>query len=200
MEFLMKIICSSQVNAIPLTFSSTSDYMHSFMYPLLEETHADLLSQVAGISQAPASCISVLHRVPTENDTELLYLMTLTGTDYQPQVGDLVALTQVKPKCIDDLDRPNSCFLIAYVTQSNDQYPVTIHVLSSDLIESNQVETKEPSKAFAVHLTNLTTNMRIWKALNWEGNMSIIERTLSSSSLVSLLVTRIINIEALFTF
>lgn len=166
---------------LPLTFSSTTHYMNSFKYPLLEETHADLLSQVAGISQAPSSCISSLQRIPTGNDRELLYRIKLTGSDYEPQVGDLIALTKVKPKCIADLDRPNSRFLIAFVSSLIDQKPMTIQVLSSDIIESNTVEARR-SKAFVVYLTNLTTNMRIWKALNWEGNMSIIQRTLSTSS------------------
>ncbi|KAL7611244.1 hypothetical protein Lser_V15G12129 [Lactuca serriola] len=186
-DILNKDLYKLQVKEIPLRFSSTNDYVNSFVLPLLEETHADLLSQLAGISQAPASCISVLQRIPTDKETEFFYRMVLTGMDYEPQVGDLIALTQVIPKCIDDLDRPNSGFLIAYVTQLDDQcYPVTIHIFSSDLIEPNEVETKKPSKAFAVHLTNLTTNMRIWRALNWEGNMGIIKRTLSSSTPVAI--------------
>ncbi|CAI9276325.1 unnamed protein product [Lactuca saligna] len=179
-DILNKDLYKFQVKELPLTFSSTTHYMNSFKYPLLEETHADLLSEVAGISQAPSSCISSLQRIPTGNDRELLYRIKLTGSDYEPQVGDLIALTKVKPKCVADLDRPNSRFLIAFVSSLIDQKPMTIQVLSSDIIESNTVEARR-SKAFVVYLTNLTTNMRIWKALNWEGNMSIVQRTLSSS-------------------
>jgi hypothetical protein len=34
---------------------------------------------------------------------------------YEPEVGDLIALTDVRPKCIDDLNRPKRFYLIAYV-------------------------------------------------------------------------------------
>ncbi|PRQ45268.1 putative P-loop containing nucleoside triphosphate hydrolase [Rosa chinensis] len=39
---------------------------------------------------------------------------------YEPQVGDVIALTNVRSECIDDLNRPPRFYLIAYVDKAND--------------------------------------------------------------------------------
>ncbi|KAM0066052.1 putative mRNA-decapping enzyme subunit 1, PH-like domain superfamily [Helianthus debilis subsp. tardiflorus] len=142
-----------------------------------------MFSQLAGISQAPASPFFGLWNMPTDSHKKMLYRMTLSGTKYDPIVGDLIALTQVKPKCIDDLARSNSPFPLAYVTDVINESPMTIQVLSSnDLIESSLCEMKERPKGFIVYLTNLTTNMHIWQALNPAANMNIAQTTLLPSS------------------
>ncbi|KAM0057421.1 putative P-loop containing nucleoside triphosphate hydrolase, DNA2/NAM7 helicase, helicase [Helianthus debilis subsp. tardiflorus] len=171
-----------QVEEVPLTFSSTAHYMSSFNYLLLEETHADLLSHLTGIIQAPASPISSLKRIPNGSHNNKLYSMTLSGMDYEPRFGDLIALTQVKLTCVDDLASSNTCFLSAYVTQVIDERLVTIKISSSDLMESNLLEIQQRQKGFVVYLTNLTTNMRIWQALNSSANMNVVHRTLSFTS------------------
>ncbi|MFS8034322.1 hypothetical protein Hanom_Chr17g01579831 [Helianthus anomalus] len=173
--------------------------MSSFNYLLLEETHADLVSHLTGIVQAPASPISGLKRVPNCSHNNKLYSMTLSGMDYEPRFGDLIALTQVKLTCVDDLASSNTCFLSAYVTQVIDERLVTIKISSSDLIESNLLEIQQRQKGFAVYLTNLTTNMRIWQALNSSANMNILQRTLSFTS-VSLLTTLYITVPSPKTF
>ncbi|KAD2275728.1 hypothetical protein E3N88_41512 [Mikania micrantha] len=176
------------VKEVPLTFSSTTHYMNSFIYLLLEETRADLLSHITQISQAPASPISGLQRLPTvEQEEDMYYHITLlNGMNYDPQVGDLIALTQAKPNCIDDLVQPNSLFLTGYVTRLINKSPMDLCVLSSHLLELNPFERNERAMVgFVVYLTNLTTNMRIWQALNPAGNMNIIQRTLSFSSTVA---------------
>ncbi|MFS7959441.1 putative mRNA-decapping enzyme subunit 1, PH-like domain superfamily [Helianthus anomalus] len=152
----------------------------------LWKTCADMFSQLAGISQAPASPFFGLWNMPTDSHKKMLYHMTLTGTKYDPIVGDLIALTKVKPKRIDDLARSNSPFPLAYVTDVINESPMTIQVLSSnDLIESSLCEMKERPKGFIVYLTNLTTNMHIWQALNPAANMNIVQTTLLPSSSVS---------------
>jgi hypothetical protein len=45
------------VRKIPQTFNSTREYMTSFCDPLVEETHADLLSSMSTLSRAPTSVI-----------------------------------------------------------------------------------------------------------------------------------------------
>ncbi|XP_076938159.1 uncharacterized protein LOC143606191 [Bidens hawaiensis] len=52
--------------------------------------------------------------------------MTLTGMEYDPIVGDLIALTQVKPKRIDDFSRSSSSFVLAYVTNVINKSPMTV--------------------------------------------------------------------------
>lgn len=44
---------SLQVDKIPTTFSSVEDYKKSFINPLIEETHADLLSNLTRVAHAP---------------------------------------------------------------------------------------------------------------------------------------------------
>ncbi|KAI3813722.1 hypothetical protein L1987_18453 [Smallanthus sonchifolius] len=172
-----------QVEEVPLTFSSTTHFMNSFINLLLEETRADLSSHLAGISQAPASPISRLQRIETDSQKGLLYHdMTLDGTKYDPRVGDLIAMTQVKPKCIDDLAQTNSFFLTACVTKRIGRRPMAVQIMSSHLIESNPFEIKDRPKGFVVYLTNLTTNLRTWQALTQAANLNVIERTLSFTS------------------
>lgn len=182
-----------QVEEVPLTFSSTTHYMNSFTYLLLEETRADMFSQIASISQAPTSPFIDLQRLATDSPKKLFYRITLTGMKYDPMVGDLIALTQVKPKSVDDLAQWNSSFVLAYVTNVINEIPMTVYIMSShDLIESSLFWVQERPKGFVVYLTNLTTNMRIWQALNPAANMDIIQRTLSSTCSVSSLAKQII--------
>ncbi|KAI3712739.1 hypothetical protein L1987_71304 [Smallanthus sonchifolius] len=154
--------------------------MSSFIYLLLEETRADLFSHLAQISQASASLISGLQRIALDSHKQLFYHLTLNGMKYDPAVGDLIALTQVKPKCIDDLAQSNTFFFPAYVTKVIHETPIRVQILSSQLIESNPYEIK----GFVVYLTNLTTNLCIWQSFDLADNENIIQRTLSFSSSV----------------
>ncbi|GMP32344.1 hypothetical protein CsSME_00006141 [Camellia sinensis var. sinensis] len=198
-----------------MTFSSTKDYMKSFIYPLIEETHADLLSSIEMVAGAPIR--EILTVETTKGFPKILrYNIILERMEdtannyegmYEPAVGDLIALTELKPKCIDDLHRPKSPYLVALVTETNDDSDcfwiqqeenkqeenkddsdkLEIKVLSSNLIVFDADELKDQNKKrklFAVYLTNLITNLRIWTALNSEGNMKIIKRVLQTDSTI----------------
>ena len=190
---------------IPDTFLSVSHYLTSFIYPLIEETHADLLSSMTMVSQAPlCEILSVETTKDYEPPTNLKYKITLkvirnNGNDaeiYEPETGDLIALTDVRPKCISDLNRPKRSYIVASVVakpvRDPDEPPPeedTCTVLSSKPIEFEQnMETNKKRKTlFAVFLINMTTNNRIWAALNIGpdlGNKSIIQKVLQPDSLV----------------
>jgi senataxin len=196
------------VKRIPDTFSSVTDYMQSFIPPLIEETHSDLLSNVKGVSRAPTCIIySVERSKEFKPPKDLFYEITLkttaeTGKDvekYEPEVGDLIALTDVRPKCIDDLNRPKRSYLIAYVHGAKNETSDKIPILASKPIFTEQdmykykKETPFGNKKetlFAVYLVNMTTNVRIWKALNPEpegGNTNIIKTVLRPNSAVRIL-------------
>lgn len=107
-----------------------------------------------------------------------------TGT-YEPEPGDLFALTDIIPKRMDDLKRSGSYFRIAYVSgpkdTNNDEYPILSSESMGMDIESGFRFRKQ--RLYAIHLLNLTTNVRIWKALNSrlggdEKNMNIIKEVL----------------------
>ncbi|KAI8018684.1 putative helicase MAGATAMA 3 [Camellia lanceoleosa] len=209
-DVLNKDIYKGKVNLIPKTFSSTKDYMKSFIYPLIEETHADLLSSIEMVARAPTR--EILTVETTKGFPKILrYNIILERMEntannyegmYEPAVGDLIALTELKPKCIDDLHRPKSPYLVALVTKMNDDSDcfwiqqeenkddsdeLEIKVLSSNLIMFDADELEDQNKKrklFSVYLTNMITNIRIWTALHSEGNMNIIKRALQTDSTI----------------
>ncbi|PON78550.1 hypothetical protein PanWU01x14_018080 [Parasponia andersonii] len=100
------------------------EYLNSFITLLLEETRADLLTSVVTLAHASSSEIKSVKQskeykllkdflykielqrgIENENDTQA----------YEPDVGDLIAITSVTPKCVDDLDQPERSYLVAYV-------------------------------------------------------------------------------------
>ncbi|KAJ6867774.1 hypothetical protein NC652_038847 [Populus alba x Populus x berolinensis] len=98
--------------------------MKSFIPALLEETRADLCSNMMKVSQAPTREIFSIERSKEyKPPKDLFYKMWLkrkgkTGNGkgiYEPEVGDLLALTDARPKDIADLNRPGINYLLAYV-------------------------------------------------------------------------------------
>ncbi|KAJ6368014.1 hypothetical protein OIU78_000564 [Salix suchowensis] len=245
-DVLNQDLYRNQVKKIPETFMSTTHYMNSFIPALIEETHADLCSNMTMVSQAPTREISSLdqdkeHKPPKDlfyticfekirnnglpNMTMVSQAPTreisslekakehkppkeLNGEGiYDPGVGDLLALTDVRPKDIDDLNRPGFNYLLAYVhrlhkaqeNDDDDKYDI-LSILTSKPIEfelKKQENKKESIIAgkgmrsnmkdhvFVVYLVNMMTNIRIWRSMNSElggGNMNIIQNVLQTSS------------------
>ncbi|XWS65220.1 hypothetical protein CRYUN_Cryun05aG0073700 [Craigia yunnanensis] len=114
---------------------------------------------------------------------------------YQPQTGDLVALTDVRPKCISDLNRPKMSYLLAYVQTVDKDNPHKLSILSSKPImieqemqirgnllgQSSQNKSQQKHTLFFVFLINMTTNIRIWNALHPDpkgGNLTMINKVI----------------------
>ena len=163
---------------------------------MIEETHSDMCSSLKGVSRA-----SFCEILTVERDSEcfklpkdLFYLLTLkTNSDdvedavedvgrYEPTLGDVIAFTDIRPKCIDDLNRPKRYYHIAYVTRPKDANINEIPILSSKFLETMDeynLRSNQVRKLYAVYLLNILTNIRIWKALNSQledAGMNIIER------------------------
>ncbi|KAL8109734.1 hypothetical protein AgCh_025728 [Apium graveolens] len=196
-----------QVKTIPDKFSSTREYTEAFKLPLIAETHADLVSKMGALKSAP---IRQIHSLTTSKDfnppRDMVYTLMLKqkskGNEhnnhekelYVPEVGDLIALTATKPKHFTDLDRPRSPYLLAVVLKVKVNSSDTFEILASNRVNLFQsVEEKEEfrrnqgEKMFAVHLTNMTTNIRIWQGLNseLEGNsMQLIEQLIEKESTI----------------
>ncbi|KAI5351213.1 PREDICTED: helicase [Prunus dulcis] len=104
---------------------------------------------------------------------------------YEPAVGDIFALTNIIPKCIDDLNRPTNFYLIAYVIGSKDDSSDKLPILSSKPISGEgykQIKSKRET-LFAVYLMNMSTNVHVWKALNSEEtNTNIIKNVLQGKN------------------
>lgn len=184
---------------IPEVFLSSDEYTQSFKAPLMEETRASLCSGMESVGQAPACEISQLefskdHRPPKE-----LYYNILTrritgfknpGGHYEPEVGDLIVLTKnIKPRKIDDLNRPGEHFVIALVATLEEGSDIT-RILASKEVESElRPSPLRRVRVFATYLMNMTTNMRIWKGLHPDPqgtNMKLIRKVLRPDSEVSI--------------
>lgn len=167
--------------------------MKSFIPSLIEETHCDLSSSIIGISRAPMC--EILTLMPRNFEKGLCYQITVrkktngdsrNGGEYEPGVGDLIALTEnIRPNSIQDLNRPRRFYHVAYVQGLKcDQ----ITILSSKPIEIEpNMRSKKAQKLYAVYLLNMITNIRIWKALNSQlvgANLNIIGKVLQADSKV----------------
>ncbi|KAI8540971.1 hypothetical protein RHMOL_Rhmol08G0026800 [Rhododendron molle] len=125
---------------------------------------------------------------------------TANGEVYEPEFGDLMALTEVRPKCIDDLDRPKSLYLIALVQWVDEDNPDRIAIRASKPIVLGEDEDGEGNKRkpslFVVYLTNMITNLRIWTALKSQLNMNIIKRVLQPDSTIEESCTKCLSEES----
>ncbi|XP_071706131.1 uncharacterized protein [Rutidosis leptorrhynchoides] len=190
-KVLNRNLYKQKVAEIPMTFSSLTEYKMSFVYPLFEETHADLLSKILGVSHCPSVEIFELLKVKgIKSPKDFYYTIKLRRYQgsYEPQFGDLIALTDVKPKFVDDLNRPNKCYIIAIVQSVKTESSFyMIYVLSSKPLIEHGVEgviKNMDVKHFAVHLTNLVTNIRISKAiqLELEGDKKMLQKLIQLDS------------------
>ncbi|XP_047975445.1 helicase sen1-like [Salvia hispanica] len=186
-DIINKDLYKDKVDKIPTTFESVDHYLKSFTIPLIEETHAAILSNVTALHSAPSREVYNVKKSTNPDDHILLYDVTLKAGEmhspklYEPQFLDLVALSDIRPKCVSDLVRPKSPFTLAVVTHASDDASVMIRVVFSKpvLFENS----KNGDKLFVVCLANLNTNDRIWGALHTpiEANTSIFASVLSIS-------------------
>ncbi|KAL0379077.1 UNVERIFIED_CONTAM: Helicase SEN1 [Sesamum radiatum] len=188
-DVMDKNLYRDKVGRIPETFSSAGHYLRSFVNPLIEETHADLRSSMTTLHSAPACEI---FDVASLEFGLTMYLITVRSAEsgdkpgtYVPESGDLIALTDVRPRCIDDLNGPKMSYVVALVQGMKDEEDdfVRIRILSSKPFTFGKGDDKENEtreRLFAVYLTNLTTNRRIWNALHLGGggNRNIINSVL----------------------
>ncbi|PIA63252.1 hypothetical protein AQUCO_00200936v1 [Aquilegia coerulea] len=155
-----------------------------------------MFSSMELLYQAPTCAIlSVEESKGYESSKNLLYDV-IFGTPedekkkrdtYVPQKWDLIALTNVRPKCIDDLNRPPRFYLLAIVARGDDEdSPLFPQILTAKPITVVEVEGDHEKREplFATFLINITTNLRIWDALKGGLNMNIIKEVLHADSTV----------------
>ncbi|KAK7820527.1 hypothetical protein CFP56_038725 [Quercus suber] len=136
-----------------------------------------------------------------EIDTELAKFDEDPGS-YEPEVGDLIALTDFRPKSIDDLDRPTRFYLIAYVYGTKAESSGKLQILASKRIRTepnmqrNMRETflgwkretfptNKKETILAVYLMNMTTIVRMWRAVNSDlegGNRNILNKVVQNNA------------------
>nr|GLL19017.1 uncharacterized protein LOC109167511 [Ipomoea trifida] len=166
------------------------------MHPLLEETRADFYSNMTDSLRNAPSCevLDLRTREGFNPPNDLFYEVRLkrtrngygeSKTPYEPQGGELIALSDVRPKRIEDLNRPKISYLIAVVgSRDDDDDSDWFPILSSKPIifqKKNNEEGKKGDELFIVYLTSLVTNIRIWNSLKMDlgsANLKIIRTVL----------------------
>ncbi|CAJ2652910.1 unnamed protein product [Trifolium pratense] len=198
-DLLNEYLFKNQVPKIPQTFLSTNGYMNSFFPALIEETHSDLYSSLMSVPQASFCEIRTMEMSKEFNPPyDLYYNITVKNiTDevygvgkYEPEVGDLIAFTSIRPRSVYDLSRIKNYCHIAYICGSKDEFTDEIPILLSKYMEMEMhgkfhSRRNNAQKLYAVYLVNMITNVRIWKALNSEmegSNMNIIKKVLQPYS------------------
>ncbi|KNA03605.1 hypothetical protein SOVF_207510 isoform A [Spinacia oleracea] len=180
-DVLNRNLYKDKAKRIPNVFSSTSEYTNAFKIPLVEETRASLCSGMESVGNAPACEISRIEFSKDYKPPKEFYYNILTkkitdfknnGGHYEPEAGDLIVLSNTKPRKIEDLNKPGETFVIALVATMEDDSDMT-RILTSKEIDGSKllpkgVKVEKGVRVFVTYLINLITNMRIWKALNPE--------------------------------
>lgn len=183
-DILNNDLYKDKVKQIPRTFLLVSYYLESFILPLIEETRTDLCSSMKMVSEAPACEITDIDISKDFNPPhDLLYQIEMKavadrdkkGEVYEPETGQLIALTDRRPTCIDDLNKPGYSYSIALIQRVrkkiDDEDVYDVQILASKPVKL-EMHLQEDDRyiygiyGFAVYLINVTTNMRIWNELN----------------------------------
>jgi hypothetical protein len=161
--------------------------------PLIEETRSDLSSCLELINEAPSSKILSMEGAGKTG----LYYMDVDFWDngagfsaeaYTARNGDIFILSSLRPGAVEDLNRYGVTYCLAMVTEVSldDEYQKGFRVKVTKDIGSEQDLSK---LTHAIFLNNITTNMRIWKALTLDthmnGNFTVIKSLLTPTNLVS---------------
>ncbi|CAL5430271.1 unnamed protein product [Camellia sinensis] len=202
----------NQVEKIPESFQSVKHYFGSFVFPLLEETRAELASSMEIIQEAPFAKVISLNACELYGtlhyDIEVDYWRNRGKDPYKTLPGDVFIVSDAKPESVYDLQQGGRTWTFATVTNIiEDETEDEIGEGLEDEIEdetkdengrgnnsstffkvkaSRDIEVKGGMRQslFVVFLRNITTNKRIWSALRKFGNRKIIERVLCADSKV----------------
>ncbi|CAA7045964.1 unnamed protein product [Microthlaspi erraticum] len=182
-DILNRDLHKRQRKTIPDRFRSVDEYFQCFVPHLLEETRTELFSSVKSLSRSPVFEIySIATRDSSGSSTNKSYDIALKGSatagaKYEPKCGDLIALTEERPRRIDDLNP----LLLAYVFKANGGDQISVHSSKSIPLAG-----LEPQFRFGVYLMGLTTNTRIWNALhNESATSSLIHSVLQANTLAT---------------
>ncbi|XP_042490298.1 uncharacterized protein LOC122070235 isoform X2 [Macadamia integrifolia] len=161
------------------------------MVPLLEETRAALCASMDGISEAPIAAVTL--RAESKHNGSILYEITvnswkkklISGSKeaYKPMPEDIFVLSDIIPETFSDLQRYGRPWTFAAVTKAPDNEQSEDSSFYLKVKAGRDIEFKEgmQKSLFAVFLTNLTTNYRIWFALHGMGKLKIMEYILGDN-------------------
>ncbi|CAA0317863.1 unnamed protein product [Arabidopsis thaliana] len=192
-EVLNVDLYKGQVEKIPMEFESTGDYFKTFIPPLIEETHAALLSSMRKLWQAPVVEISyIMQTAEYKLPNDLFYKVRLSGISNEASTKlmprDLISLTDQRPNHVDGFNISSEPYIVALVCKADPDRPNDVTILASKPLfveDGRRKKNEKKERLFGIHLVNLTTNIRIWNALHPgdEGvNLNLISRVLRRNS------------------
>ncbi|KAF4359489.1 hypothetical protein F8388_001533 [Cannabis sativa] len=198
-----------QVKTIPESFQSIQHYLGSFVYPLLEETRAQLYSSMEELYRLPFAEVVAFNE--TKPYRQNIYQVRVDNwknrfsdrskESYKTLPGDMLILVNAIPETFSDLERTGrswSFLSVSYITENenrdnssssttedesrDDSTSITyFKVMSSKKFE---LDLHMETKLFVVFLGNLTTNKRVWRSLHMSNNLRMLDYVLSNRSWV----------------
>ncbi|KAJ0038641.1 hypothetical protein Pint_21977 [Pistacia integerrima] len=191
---------SHQVKKIPESFESVKQYFGSFVYPLLEETRAQLFSGMETISRAPyAQVVGSVESKPRGAeiyDVKVDYwrnrFSNIGKEPYKTLPWDILILANTKPETISDLERVGRTWSFLSVMKTLDNVNENENENETDIIStyfkvkaSRSIQVDDGEKSlFVIFLVNTTPNIRIWKSLHMSQNSKIINEVLCTDSVL----------------
>ncbi|PNX54461.1 hypothetical protein L195_g048080, partial [Trifolium pratense] len=186
------------VKSIDLYFESSEKYLKSFLYPLLDETRANLCSSMNNLSSSPyAEVVSVEKQTSESRDRRNHYVVKTNtwknassgyGKElYRTLFGDVFILADFKPETVEDLTRSGKMWSFVLSTGilgeeiKHNEFGTTFKVIAS-----RDIDEMVPKSLFIIFLTNITPNRRIWNALHMDGHSKLIEKILRASDVLQL--------------
>ncbi|XXG72118.1 hypothetical protein AAC387_Pa07g1280 [Persea americana] len=211
-DVLNKDLFKDQVARVPNTFQSIHHYFQSFVTPLLEETRADMCSNMEHLSQATTLKIEKSKRLhkgggskrrhkedgfvynimvrPLQSSTPTSTSTVGAKEPYIPERDDVFVLTETKPNVAYDLLKEPSSYHVAVVTyvksdQSGPSYRVQVKASKPIVLPQSDNNNRV---LLAVLVMSIKTNGRIWKSLcsdpTMHRNSNVIKDVLHPDSLV----------------
>ncbi|KAH9658796.1 UvrD-like helicase ATP-binding domain-containing protein [Citrus sinensis] len=181
-----------KVKQIPFSFRSVGQYFESFVFPLLEETRANLMSGMENISNAPFAKVVAFEDSQPHGST--LYdvkvdrwkkrFSNLGKEPYKTLPGDILVLADAKPETASDLQRVGRMWTfvsVANVTEDENEIDTSSTYFKVNATKEIQIDVSQKS-LFVIFLTNRTSNRRIWNSLHMKGNLKIIKELLCTDS------------------
>ncbi|XP_027346720.1 uncharacterized protein LOC113858327 [Abrus precatorius] len=190
-EITNEDLYKDKVEKIEQSFQSIDHYLGSYVYPLLEETRAQLCSSMEIINQAPyAEVIGLEEARPLENK---LYNLKIDnwknrfahhGEPYKTLPGDVLVLADYKPETVKDMERFGRTCCFVSVVWTKDEFEGGSMSVYLKVKASRNIDPKElrHTSLFLVFLTNVSPNRRIWNALHMPGNLKLVKQILCTSN------------------
>ncbi|KAL4318859.1 hypothetical protein GQ457_18G023450 [Hibiscus cannabinus] len=185
-----------QVEKIPDSFQSVDRYSGSYLSPLLDETRADLRSSMEIIARAPYAEVTYLNKRKSHEtllfDVKVDYWRNRSSgpekKPYKTLPGDVFVIADVKPETASDLLRLDRSWAFAIVTEilTDDDEGDNSSSTSFKVETLKDIVSKDDKQIslYAVHLSSVTTNRRIWNALHMKINLKIIKEVLHTDQMV----------------